>query len=115
MMETKKYIVGGLIFIGVAVILSFFINRKDNSLNGYVAAFCSCVDEYAPQKSQYESGRLDKRSYDEAVLKHKNCLGERNPFSNLSEADSIVFLRDFIHAVRLECPESAEKAGFKIR
>lgn len=114
-METKKYIVGGLIFIGVAIILSFFINRKDKSLIGYVAAFCGCVDEFAPQKSQYEKGRLDKRSYEEAMQKHKACLGERNPFTGLSEADSIVFLRDFIHAVRLECPESAEKVGFKIR
>jgi hypothetical protein len=113
-MTTKQYILVGLGLVGVAIILSFFINRQEAGVRGYVRAFCKCADKFAPMQTQFEIGRLDERTYRAAREEHKICLDKRNPFAGLSAEDSVAFLRDFVHGVRLECPHTARNVGFKI-
>lgn len=113
-MTTKQYILAGLGLVAVAIILSFFMNRQESSTAGYVRAFCKCADVFAPMQTQFEIGRLDERTYRTAREEHRACLGKSNPFAGLSAADSVAFLRDFVHGVRIECPHTARNVGFKM-
>lgn len=116
-MTFNKSLILGLGLLGLGIIFYFIIEGQSNNnkdVKSYVKSFCSCAEEFAPIQINYIAERLDEQSYHEARSKHLSCLGKTNPFEGKSPEDSLSFLRDFVHDIRITCPEAAKSIGFKI-
>lgn len=116
-MTFNKSIVFGLGLVAVGIIFYFIVETQNNrnpDVKSYVKTFCTCAEEFAPIQTNFVAERLDEVSYQEARTKYYNCLGNKNPFEGKNPEDSLLFLRDFIHDVRISCPDAAKSVGFKI-
>ena len=115
-MTFNKSLLFGFGLLGLGIIFYFIVEAKDENqdVKSYVKSFCACAEEFAPSQISFLADRLDEQSFHEARSKHLQCLGKRNPFSGKTPEDSLAFLRDFVHDIRIQCPDAAKTVGFKI-
>jgi len=109
----KKYIYGGLGLIAIALVVAFFMTRKDKSVIYYAQKFCTCATELSELETQRTMGRVSPAHYETAKKDFEKCLGTDKITFELA-SDSIKFYDALVREIRDQCPQVGRNMGFKI-